>query len=127
MSASNTAENLVLEWLLTTNAVSRPTTWYLAVYTAAPSDTGGGTEVSGFGYARQAITFSAPTAGTLSNNVAVEFDCAGGNWGSITHWAVHTDISADSILVYDAMVTPKTINDGDTLRFAIGDVDISCD
>ena len=56
MSLSNTFETTTLKWLLTTDAVTRPTAWYVALYTAAPSDTGGGTEVSGGSYVRKAVT-----------------------------------------------------------------------
>ena len=42
---SDHAEALLLDWLMTADAVTRPTAWYVALYTAAPSDSGGGTEV----------------------------------------------------------------------------------
>ena len=50
-------EDLVLDWLLTSGSATRPTAWYVALYTVAPTDTGGGTEVSGTDYARTAVTF----------------------------------------------------------------------
>jgi hypothetical protein len=58
-SFTDHTENLVLNFLLTTNTATRPTAWYVGLFTAAPSDTGGGTEVSGNGYARVAITNNA--------------------------------------------------------------------
>jgi hypothetical protein len=54
---SDHAEALLLDWLMTTGTATRPTNWYVALYTLAPSDSGGGTEVSGGGYARQAVIF----------------------------------------------------------------------
>ena len=63
MSAlSDFSEALVLDWLMTNGAATRPTAWYIALFTAAPSDSGGGTEVSGSGYAREAVTFSAASS-----------------------------------------------------------------
>jgi hypothetical protein len=38
---------LLLDWLMTTGSATRPTAWYVGLFTAAPSDSGGGTEVSG--------------------------------------------------------------------------------
>ena len=60
MYATNYFENLMLNVARQQN-ISAPATVYLALYQSNPSDTGtGGTEVSYTGYARQAITFSAP-------------------------------------------------------------------
>ena len=55
---SDVSEKLVLDWLMTTGSATRPTAWYVALYTGAPSDSGGGTEVSTGGYARQTVTFA---------------------------------------------------------------------
>ncbi len=49
---SDYAEKLLLDWSMTTGSATRPTAWYVALYTAAPSDSGGGTEVS-----KQFLTF----------------------------------------------------------------------
>ena len=37
-SFSNFAEDLVLNWLLTTNSATRPTAWYVSLYTVAPGE-----------------------------------------------------------------------------------------
>jgi len=70
MSAlSDYSEKLLLDWLMTTGSATRPTAWYVGLFTAAPSDSGGGTEVSGNGYSRQSVTFDAAASpgGTTSN------------------------------------------------------------
>ena len=123
MSAlSDYAEKLVLDWLMTTGSATRPTSWYLALFTAAPSDSGGGTEVSGNGYSRQAITFGAASSpsGTTSNTSTVDFTASGGNWGTITHAGIFTAASGGNLLWHGARAASKTINDGDTLSFAAG-------
>jgi len=68
---SDWSETNVLDWLMGGATPTRPTARYLALYTAAPNDAGGGTEVSTGGYARQALTCGAASAGTCSNSVAV--------------------------------------------------------
>ncbi len=75
-SFTDYTENLVLNWLLTTNSATRPTAWYVGLFTAAPSDTGGGTEVSGNGYARVAtgtISVSGTSPTNATNSAAIDF------------------------------------------------------
>lgn len=118
-SFSDYAEDLVLTWLFTTDSATRPTAWYVGLFTAAPSDTGGGTEVSGNGYVRKATgTISVSgTATTASNSAAIEFAAAsGGNWGTITHAAVFDASSAGNMLAWAPLTTSRTINDGDIFR-----------
>ena len=118
-SFTDYTENLVLNWLLTTNSATRPTAWYVGLFTAAPSDTGGGTEVSGSAYARVAtgtITVSG-TATTATNAAAIEFAAAnGGNWGTITHAAIFDASTGGNMIAWAALTTSRTINDGDVLR-----------
>jgi hypothetical protein len=118
-SFTDYTENLVLNYLLTANSVTRPTAWYVGLFTAAPSDTGGGTEVSGSGYARKAtgtITVYG-TATTATNSAAIEFDPAsGGNWGNITHAAIFDASTGGNMLAWAQLTTARTINDGDVFR-----------
>ena len=124
---SDHAEALLLDWLMTNGAATRPTAWYVGLYTAAPSDSGGGTEVSGNGYAREAVTFAAATSpgGTTSNSGAVSFTASGGNWGSITHIGIHDALSGGNLLWHGSMTASKTVADGDTLEFSIGNIDLT--
>jgi hypothetical protein len=124
---SDYSEKLLLDWLMTNGSATRPTAWYVALYTAAPSDSGGGTEVSGNGYSRQAVTFDAASTpgGTTSNSGAVTFTAAGGSWGTITHIGIHDALSSGNLLWHGSMTASKTIADGDTLEFAIGNIDLT--
>ena len=45
--------------------------YYLALFTATPGETGGGTEVSGGAYARRQVTFGNPSNGSMKNSAAV--------------------------------------------------------
>jgi hypothetical protein len=118
-SFSDYTENLVLNWLFTANSATRPTAWYVGLFTSAPSDTGGGTEVSGSGYARTAtgtITVSG-TATTATNAAAIEFAAAsGGNWGAIGWAAIFDASSGGNMLAWAPLTTSRTINDGDVFR-----------
>lgn len=61
-------EDVVLEHLRTGQG-----TLYLALFTTPTGDDGSGTEAVGGGYARQEITFAAPSGGSMANDVAVTF------------------------------------------------------
>jgi hypothetical protein len=127
-SFTNYTENLVLTWLLTTGSATRPTAWFVGLFTAAPSDTGGGTEVSGSGYAREAtgtITVSG-TATTATNAAAIEFDPAsGGNWGTITHAAIFDASTGGNMIAWAQLTTSRTINDGDVFRIPAGSLTVT--
>jgi hypothetical protein len=124
---SDYAEKLVLDWLMTTGSATRPTDWYVALYTAAPSDAGGGTEVSTGGYARQAVTFAAASSpgGTTDNTNTVSFTASGGNYGTVTHIGLFDAVSGGNLLWHGSMTASKTVNDGDTLEFSVGNIDLS--
>ena len=128
MSLSNSFETSTLTWLLTTGSSSpaRPTAWYLALYTVAPTDTGGGTEVSGTAYVRKAATFTV-SGDTASNNAAVEWPTAGGSWGTVVAVGVFDALSGGNLIAYGALTTNKTIDTGDVFRIPAGDLDITLD
>ena len=124
---SDHAEKLLLDWMMTTGSATRPTAWYVGLFTAGPSDSGGGTEVSGSGYAREAVTFAAASTpgGTTSNTGDVSFTAAGGNWGTITHIGIFDASSSGNLLWHGAMTASKIVNDGDTLQFSTGNIDLT--
>lgn len=123
---SDYAENLLHKWLLTQQTATRPTFHFLALFTSAPSDSGGGTEVAGNGYSRDGTNFDV-TGGVASNNNAVSFTATGGNWGTITHIAIFDGPTGGNMLWHGALDASKVINDGDTLSFAVGAIDLTLD
>lgn len=128
-SFTDHTESLVLTWLLTNGTATRPTAWFVGLFTAAPSDTGGGTEVSGNGYARAAtgtITVSGTSPTNATNSAAIEFAAAsGGNWGTIGWAGIFDASSGGNLLAWAALSTSRTINDGDVLRIPAGDLDVT--
>ena len=131
---SDHSENLLLNYLMTDTSVSRPSNHYLALFTASPSDSGGGTECSGNGYARQQVHFSTAsgTGGTISNDgttsangTAVNFTASGGSFGTITHIAIFDASSSGNMLWHGSISTTKTVADGDSLQFVAGAVDLT--
>lgn len=126
---SDYAENLILNWLMRGEGeTSHPTSWHIGLFTSAPNDAGGGTEVSGNGYTRQSVTWdqASGTGGTTSNSTAETFTASGGDWGTITHIGIF-DASVSGNLLWHGAISGsgKTINDGDSLEFAIGAIDLT--
>lgn len=107
------------------NAVTAPTAVSLALFTVAPADDGtGGTEVSGFDYARQTVTFGAPSSGTVANSSAITFPTAnGGDWGTVVAAGIYDESS--NLLYHGTLASSKLIEDGDTISFAIGAVTVT--
>jgi len=124
---SDHAEKLLLDFLMTTGTATRPTNWYVALYTAAPSDSGGGAEVSGAGYARQSVAFDAAATpgGTTSNSADVSFTATGGNYGTVTHLGIFDASSSGNLLWHGALTADKTVEDGDTITFTAGNIDLT--
>ena len=106
---------------------------WVALYTATPSDSGGGTEVSGGSYARVRLdpadanwTGASATDGLTDNAVAITFPAPTANWGVITSFGIHDHPTAGNLLVWGALTTNKTVNSGDPApSYAVGALDIT--
>ncbi len=126
MSAmSDYLENKFLDHFLGTTSTSAPAAVYLSLHTTSPTDDGSGAELSGDGYTRQAISFGSASSATASNDAAVEFSAATGNWGTITHIGVWDASTSGNLLFHGALTASKTIATGDIFKVAVGGVDIT--
>lgn len=141
---SNYLENKLIDQLFRAQAYSFPTTLYIGLLTSAPSDTGGGTEVSGGSYARVGVACSlvnwagtqasgstvasSGTGGTTSNNNVITFADPTADWGTITHFGIYDASSGGNLLIYGAMTTARLVANGDTgPTFPIGQLQIQMD
>ena len=77
---SNYLENALINGTLRATTFTAPTTVYISLHTADPTDAGSGTEVSGGSYIRQSATFAAPSSGASASNADVTFPQATGTW-----------------------------------------------
>ena len=124
---SDYLDDIVLEHVFGCNAFTAPTTLYVALYTVAPSDTGGGTEVSGGAYARQTGTFtvSGTNPTTASNTAAIEYPTATANYGTVVAVGILDASSGGNLLAYSTLDSSKVVSSGDVFRFNAGDLDIT--
>lgn len=122
---TNYLENKIMAYVFSGTAFSSPSaSLYVGLFTAAPGEGGGGTEVSGNGYNRKIVSMT--TAGNAStNSAAVEFDVATGSWGTITYAGVFDALTSGNLLAYGELTVSKTIASGDVFRIPAGDLDIT--
>lgn len=123
-AASNHAETLALTWLLTTGSATRPTAWYVGLFTSDPTDAGSGTEVSGNAYTRKAVAFTV-SGDTATNSGTVTFDPATGSWGTITHIGIYDAATTGNLLFHGAVTVSKQIDSGDTFQISTSNLSIS--
>jgi hypothetical protein len=118
-SFTDYTENLVLTYLFTTGSATRPTAWYVGLFTAAPSDTGYARVVTG-------TISGSGTATTFTNAAAIEFAAAsGGNWGTIGWAAIFDASTSGNMLAWAPLTVSKAINDGDIFRIPASSLTIT--
>ena len=123
MAKTNFLSATYLDATLRATPYTGPVTLFVALFTTATDDTGGGTEVTDAGaYARTAITFGAAVVDTSDNDIAVIFPKATADWGIVTHVALFDTAThgAGQMQYHGAMVASAEILDTDTLIFQIG-------
>ena len=100
---------------------------FLALFTAAPSNTGGGTEVStsGTAYARQANSFAAAAARLKTSNATVTFPVATASFGTVTHWGIFSAATAGTMYAWGSFTSSQTVNTGNQLTVPSGDIDLT--
>lgn len=119
---SDYAENLLANFLANNQTATRPTAWHVGLFTVAPSDAGGGTEVSttSTGYSRQAFTFGAASGGQVANTNSGSFGPASASWGTVSHFGVFDAPTGGNLLWWGSLTTSRTIASGESATFAVG-------
>lgn len=147
---SNFAEDLVLNALLRATTGSLPSAVYLGLHTGSPAEDnstiqGGASDneidLSTLGASgsttRPVVAFGAPTAVSSGsaggrscfNSAAIELtaDGAGAGFGTVTHFALYDNatVGSGNLIYYGALDASKTINAGDTIRFAANSIEVT--
>lgn len=120
-------EDKIIDHLFRNVAFTPPATVYVALFTVAPSDSGGGTEVSGGAYARQDAGFSAASGGATSNAADITYPTATANWGTVTHVGVFDALTVGNLLAWGALTASKIVDNGDTFKINATDLDLTID
>lgn len=127
-------EIAVLDHVLGGPDYTRPGTVYVALFTSAPADSGGGTEVTGGAYARASVTNNSTnwpgasgTTATKANGTTISFPTATAAWGTVVAFAIFDAASAGNLLFWGTLTLSKIVGIGDTLAFAAGAITITED
>jgi len=129
MAKSDYLENKLIDHLYRGTAMGAQAAGvYVALFTAAPTDAGGGTEVAGGGYARVLVGpsntawnatqggttgASSGTGGATTNAADITFGTPTANWGSVVAFATFDAVTGGNMLHHGAISPAKTVNNGD--------------
>jgi hypothetical protein len=123
-------EDELLDHVFGGSDYTRPATVYIALYTVAPGDAGGGTECAAADYARLSITnnatnFPASSGGAKANGTEFAWSAATNDWGTIVAFGIFDAVSGGNLLCWADLSASKAVGVGDTAKFPIGDLDIT--
>ena len=121
---SNYLENALINATLRNTTYTSPTTVYVGLYTTDPTDANTGTEVSGGSYARQSVSFGAPSDGLSASDADVTFPQATGDWGTVGWIGILDAETSGNLLYHTALDAAKTIETGDIFKIASSDLTV---
>jgi len=124
---SNYLENKLLDHVLRNVSYTSPTTVYVGLFTADPTDAGTGTEVSGGSYARQILSVTTATGGIVTSSADVTFPQATASWGTVSHIGLLDALSSGNLLMHTPLTTSRAIESGDILKISTGNLTASLD
>lgn len=122
---SNYLENALINGTIRATTYTAPSTIYVALYTSDPTDADTGTEVSGGSYARQSVTFAAPSNGASASNADVTFPQATGSWGTVGWIGLRDASTSGNLLYHTPLDASKTIDVGDIFKIASGSLTVT--
>lgn len=99
----------------------------VSLHSADPTEVGNVAELANSnGYSRQAVTFAAAASGSTKNSGTVTFTATGGAWTTASHCTVvdTTTYGTGNVLMYGALTASKKAADGDSISFAVNDLDL---
>lgn len=125
-SKSDYAEKAVLDWLLGGATPTRPSNRYVALFTATPSDTGGGTEVTGGSYSRQAATFGAATSSPpIQATTTAALTWTNMPSATVTSVGIYDASTGGNLLYYGNLTASKSLTAGDNFTINSGNLTVA--
>lgn len=138
MSFTNRTAQALLNYLFskTSNFDTQPTL-SVGLFTADPTETGSlANEVADSNnYSRvttaggdwNAATLADPSV--IDNANSIDFATPSGSWGTVTHFALIDSAThgAGNVILSGALTASRSIQDGDTVSFPAGDLDVTLD
>lgn len=127
------SQKLMLDWILTGQTATRPTTWGIGLSLGSPTSTSG-SEWTGSGCTRQSpaatVFGSAAAAGSpVFNTVAITFGtfASAASVSGIQIWDTisGTTANAGNMLWYGLLAAPRTVASGDSIVIATSALTVS--
>ncbi len=132
MALNPTWANKILDNLTGKAAWTSPTNLYISAHTGDPGATGASEHGGTAAYARietDAADWDAAAAGHIQNTNVLSHPMATAAYSAnITHfgiWDHATNTTAANFVGGGALTAPKTVGENDTLKYAVGDIDIT--
>lgn len=120
MGMANYLQDALADHVFRTATFSKPTYIYVALFTTAPTNAGGGVEVGsiGTGYLRVACNpgnanWNDSGTGLVSNNSAVTFATPTADWGSVVAFALFDASTSGNMLGWGNLGAARNIVNGD--------------
>lgn len=121
---SNTAENLVMDWINGVGTPTRPTTALkVALVTAVGTDATAGTEVTGGSYVRKNLTVAAATGGATTNSADLLW--SGMPACTVVGWEIWDNAGTPVRLWYGPLDAPKTLAANDEYKIVAGGLNLA--
>jgi len=122
MAFTTATANKILDKILTNTDFTPATTIYVSLHTGDPGDTGA-SEVTGGGYSRQAAAFESAATKHTQNSGEISFSNMPA--ALVTHLGLWGASSGGVFWWGGALTASKNVGDGDTLKIASGDLDVT--
>jgi hypothetical protein len=126
-SFSDYWETATLRHMFNKQDYTQPADYAIGLYTAAPSDAGGGTEVTEPSYVRKTCTAFGLSGSIIYNSGAITFAQATSTWGTISHFGIFDTATGGNLLAWGTCTTSKDVNTNDTAEFADKALTVSLD
>ena len=114
-------------FITTTLQAIKDDTPYLALYTTNPTSADTGTELTGSGYARKAVTFGSITiasgVGTMTNTSDIIFDSI--PTANVTHFGLRDALTAGELNVFGSLSSTAAVVSGDEIRIPTGGLTVT--
>jgi hypothetical protein len=121
---SNYIRDIVNDTVHGGTSFSWPATTYFALMSVNATASGGGTEISGGGYARQAVTrnttnWPASSGQQKQNGTVINYGTNTGSPWAVVGIAEYDAASSGNLITYAALTTPVTVGTGQPFQIPI--------
>lgn len=122
---TNYLENKLADHVFKNTAYAAPSTVYVALHTADPTEAGNIAEASFTGYARKALSVGTASNGVHTNSADLTWSI--GSAVTISHISIWDSLSTGNCLFYGPLSATKTMANGDTFKIVAGSLTVGFD